>query len=201
MCLEKIGFVSLNRGSASLIGVNAAAPVAMKSKLNRAHDDEGSFLQNEPKFSLSQLSRGNADSISVLGSKERDACSAELASLAEVVVRMNSVQDWATRSYPLCVRAGVVRSTTTCPRSLKFFDDRPCSAPPAWASPFPIGGDSAGVPCRLTSAGSRHPPHFGGRRRGVHRGERRRAGGCGCERGTRQAVGRYFSNVRYHLTL
>jgi hypothetical protein len=67
---------------------------------------------------------------------------------------------------------------------------------------FPNRRRFSGRPsCRLTSAGSRHPPHFGGRRRGVHRGERRRAGGCGCERGTRQAVGRYFSNVRYHLTL
>ena len=101
------------------------------------------FYETNPIF-LEPTPRGNADSISVLGSKERDACSAELASLAEVVVRMT--QSGATRSYPLCVRAGVVRSTTSCPRSLKFFDDRPCSAPPAWASPFPIGGNSAGVP-------------------------------------------------------
>jgi hypothetical protein len=52
---------------------------------------EGSFLRNEPNF-LEPTPRGNADSISVLGSKERDACSAELAGLAEVVARMIQVR-------------------------------------------------------------------------------------------------------------
>jgi hypothetical protein len=64
----------------------------MKSKLNRAHDDAGSFLRNEPNFSLSQLRAVMPTASASWEARSAILDSAELAGLAEVVARIIQVK-------------------------------------------------------------------------------------------------------------
>jgi hypothetical protein len=73
-------------------GVNTAATVAMKSRLNRAHDDAGAFLQNEPNFSLSQLREVMPTASASWEARSAMLVQQKLAGLAEVVARMTQLK-------------------------------------------------------------------------------------------------------------